>query len=69
MGRQASLSRSLPRVVVRGRGDGTAAKYRLIFHEIWLATGEDRAIGDQQVLGNARIRNHDEELVAHPDRE
>ena len=37
----------LPCVIIWGRGDGAATKYRLILHEISLATGEDRAVGDQ----------------------
>jgi hypothetical protein len=46
---------NLPRVVVRGRGDGTATKYRLVLHEVQPTTGEDRAIGDQQVLGDPSV--------------
>ena len=66
---ELSLSPNSPRVVVRRCGDGPTAEYRLVLHEVQSATGEDRAVGDQQVLGNASIRNHDKELIAHPDRE
>jgi hypothetical protein len=44
-------------------------KYRLVLHEVQPTTGEDRAVGDQQVLGDASVRDDDKELVAHPDRE
>jgi hypothetical protein len=44
-------------------------KYRLTLDEILLTTGKDCAVGDQQVLGSACIRNHNKELVAHPERE
>jgi hypothetical protein len=58
------IAGSLPLVTIRGRGDGAATKYRLTLHEILLATREDRAVGNQQVLGNARIRNYNKQLVA-----
>ena len=58
-----------PRIVVRCCGDGPTTKYRLVLHEVQSSTGEDRAVGNQQVLGNASIRNHDKELIAHPDRD
>ncbi len=60
---------SLPGVVIRSRSDGTAAKYRLVLHEVQSTTGEDRAVGDQQVFGDASIGDHNKELVAHPNRE
>jgi hypothetical protein len=66
---RTSLRCSLPLVIIRGRGDGAATKYRLTLDEILLATGEDGAIGNQQVLGDARIRNYNKQLIAHPDRE
>ena len=44
-------------------------KYCLVLYEVWFATGEDCAVRDQQVLGNPCVRNHNEELVAYPDRE
>ena len=64
-----SLLRNIPLVTIRGRGDAAATKYRLALHEILLAAREDRAVGNEQVLGNARIRNYNKQLVAHPDRE
>ena len=63
------LALDLPCVIIRGCGNGAATKYRLILHEILPTTGEDRAVGNQQVLGNARIRDYNKQLVAHPDRE
>jgi hypothetical protein len=40
----------------------------LALHEIWLATRENGAVGDEKILGNARIRDHNKELISHPDR-
>ena len=37
----------LPCVIICGRGDGTATKYRLILHEILPSTGEDCTVRDQ----------------------
>ena len=64
-----SLLRNIPLVTIRSRGDGAATKYRLALHEILLAARENCAVGNEQVLGNARIRNYNKQLVAHPDRE
>ena len=66
---RTSLSRNLPLVIICGYSDATATKYCLTLDEILLTTGKDCTVGDQQVLGNARIRNYDKELVAHPERE
>ena len=59
---------NLPCIVIRHRGNGEATEDRLTLYEIWLATGEDCTVGDQQVLGNARIRDDNKELIAHPER-
>jgi hypothetical protein len=63
------LAYYLPRVIICGGGDGAATKYRLVLHEILPTAGEDRAVGNQYVLGDARIRDYNKQLVAHPERE
>ena len=60
---------NLPLVIIRGCGDGATTKYRLALDEILFATREDGTVGNQQVLGNTGIRNYNEQLIAHPDRE
>ena len=60
------LTHYSPRIIICGRGDGAATKYRLVLHEILPTTGEDRAVGNQYILGDARIRDYDKQLVAHP---
>ena len=60
---------NLPLVIIRGCGDGATTKYRLALDKILFATREDGTVGNQQVLGNAGIRNYNEQLIAHPDRE
>ena len=62
------VHRNLPCITIRRRGNGEATEDRLTLHEIWLATGEDCTVGDQQVLGNACIRDDNKELIAHPER-
>ena len=56
-----------PSVVIWGCSKGPSAKYRLVLHEIWLATGENGAVGNQKILCDARIRDHNEQLIPHPD--
>lgn len=41
----------------------------MVLHEIPLPAGENGAVGDEEVFRDLRIRDDDEELVAHEDRE
>ena len=66
---RTSLSCNIPFVIICSYSDATATKYRLTLDEILFTTGKDCAVGDQQVFGNAGIRDHNKELVAHPERE
>ena len=58
------MRRSVPGLAVRRRGDRATAEDRLVLHEVLLAAGEDRAIVDQELAGDVRVRDDDVELVA-----
>ena len=59
----------IPSIIVLRCGDSSASENGLVFHKVLFAAGEDRAVGDKQILHHLRVGDDDEELIAHEDGE
>ena len=57
-----------PFVVVLRCRDCASVEDSLIFHEILFPRRKDCAVVNKEFSGNSLIRDHDKELVSHPDR-
>lgn len=59
---------NVPSLAVWGRRDRAAPQDGLVLHEVLLATGEDRAVVDQELASHVRVRDDDIELIAAKER-
>ena len=64
-----SNEKPVPFVVIRSCGDRSSVKDNLVFHEILLTRGEDSSICHEQIPCDLSVRDHDKELISHPDGE